>query len=331
MQASVVPWKRPRPRDWLKTAVQEGFTTLWAAGFGLLSYLRASPAEEVLFGGDGPVLVVAPHPDDEIVGCGGAILRHEAAKDQVSVAYVTDGRRSRAFGLAPQQMAETRRREAEAAAVHLHVDRLEWFGLPEGEWLPDELQSQLSGLLRRCKPTLVYAPSRVDFHPEHQAVAHGLAQALAACYPGDIGPRIRIFQIQVPLSAILVNRVVDISSVAPAHDCALDAHTSQRGSIVFCRRVKRYAARAHRLAGMAEVFWEVTTNDYVELHRENPDRWLDRFRGIRYLAVSDPAAYVVGRTARRRLSAACLFPASPMRGARGSFSAPEAPVKTGKV
>ncbi len=297
--------KRARPRDWAKSSVQEAFATLWSAGFRLLSHLRTSRAQEVFFGNDGSVLVVAPHPDDEVVGCGGAILRHEAAGAQVSVAYVTDGRRSRAFGLAPQQMAETRRLEAEAAAVHLRIDRFEWFKLPEGEWQQNLLQSRLCELLRRCKPTFVYAPSRVDFHPEHHAIAHALAQALATCYPGDDGPRIRIFQIQVPLSAVLVNRVVDISSVASAHGSALDAHASQRGSIVPCLRVKRYAARAHRLAGLAEVFWEMTTNDYFELHRESPDRWLDRFRGIRYLAVSDPAAYLVGRTARRRLIAAC--------------------------
>lgn len=305
MPASAMRRKRPRPRDWAKTGVQEAFATLWCAGFGLLSHLRASRVEEVFFGNDGSVLVVAPHPDDEVVGCGGAILRHEAAGDRVSVAYVTDGRRSRAFGLAPQQMAETRRLEAEAAAAHLRIDRLEWFSLPEGEWQRGALQSRLCELLRRCKPTFVYAPSRVDFHPEHHAIAHALASALATCYPGDDGPRIRVFQIQVPLSAVLVNRVVDISSVASAHGSALDAHASQKGSIVSCLRVKRYAARAHRSAGLAEEFWEMTVNDYRELHRESPDRWRDRFRGLRYLAVSDPAAYIVGRTARRRLIAAC--------------------------
>ena len=278
---------------------------LWSTGFGFLGHLRRSPAAEVSFGDDGPVLVVAPHPDDEVVGCGGAILRHQAVGDRVSVAYVTDGRRSRAFGLAPQPMAQTRRREAEAAAAHLRIDRLEWFGLPEGEWQPEALQSQLCDLLRSGKPALVYAPSRVDFHPEHHAIAHALAEALTTCYPGDDGPRIRVFPIQVPLSAVLVNRVVDISSVASAHDSALDAYISQRGSIVRCLRVKRYAARAHRLAGLAEEFWEMTVNDYRELHRESPDRWRGRFRGLRYLALSDPAAYLVGRTARRRLIAAC--------------------------
>jgi LmbE family N-acetylglucosaminyl deacetylase len=200
-------------------------------------------------------------------------------------------------------MAEIRQREAEAAAASLAVDRFEWLGLPEGEWRGADLHLQLCEVLRRCEPSLVYAPSRVDFHPEHHAIAHGLAGALSACYSGDAGPLIRIYQVQVPLSAVLANRVLDISSVASAHDSALDAHTSQRGSIVSCRRLKRYAARANRLAELAEVFWELEIGDYRELHREDPEIWPERFRGIRYLAVGDPAAYLVGRTARRRLIA----------------------------
>ena len=258
----------------------------------------------MFLGNDGPVLAVAPHPDDEVVGCGGTILRHRAAGDHVTVAYATDGRRSRAFGFAPQAMAQTRQREAEAAAAGLGINRLVWLGLPEGEWSPDALRSRFCGLLRSCKPALVYAPSRVDFHPEHHAVAHALADALATCYPGA-GPRVRIYQVQVPLSAVLVNRVVDISSVVSSHDSALDAHASQRGSIVACRRLKRYAACAHRLPDLAEVFWEMKVGDYREMHRESPDRWRGRFRGARYLAVSDPAAYLVGRTERRRLIAGC--------------------------
>lgn len=271
-----------------------------------MSRARTLRAEPVRFDDQGRVLVVAPHPDDEVIGCGGAILRHGAAGDRVTVAYVTDGRRSRAFGLTPDRMAETRKAEAEAAAERLRLDRLEWLGLREGEWQPDELQSRLSEVLCRCKPTIVYAPSRVDFHPEHHAVAHVLAGALATCDPADAGPRLHVCQLQVPLGRVLVNRFVDISSVATAHLAALDAHASQRGSIIECLRTKRYAARTHRVAGLAEEFWEMTVNDYRELHRESADRWRGRFRGFRYLAASDPAAYLVGRRERRRLAGTVL-------------------------
>ena len=37
------------------------------------------------------ILVLAPHPDDEVFGCAGAIMRHVAAGDSVRVAVVTDG------------------------------------------------------------------------------------------------------------------------------------------------------------------------------------------------------------------------------------------------
>jgi len=41
--------------------------------------------------GQGPVLVLAPHPDDEVLGPGGALALHCAAGDNVSVVIVTDG------------------------------------------------------------------------------------------------------------------------------------------------------------------------------------------------------------------------------------------------
>src|SRR5688500_13357690 len=43
------------------------------------------------------VLVVAPHPDDEVAGCAGTILLHRGAGDAVTVLKATDGRRSRAL------------------------------------------------------------------------------------------------------------------------------------------------------------------------------------------------------------------------------------------
>ena len=40
----------------------------------------------------GKALVLAPHPDDEVIGCGGAILAHNDAGAEVVVALITDGR-----------------------------------------------------------------------------------------------------------------------------------------------------------------------------------------------------------------------------------------------
>ena len=49
------------------------------------------PYHAVRILGNGPVLALAPHPDDEVFGCAGAIMRHVAAGDPVTVIIVTDG------------------------------------------------------------------------------------------------------------------------------------------------------------------------------------------------------------------------------------------------
>ena len=297
---------RRRPPGWdaAKTAVQVAFAGLWGAGFSVLGVVRRERAVVNATVGGGRILVLAPHPDDEVAGCGGTVLLHKAAGAQVAIAYATDGRRSRAFGLDPATMAVTRQQEAERAAAVLGVDHVEWCGFPEGAWTGEELADRLRQLMDRWAPEIVYAPSRVDFHPEHHRVAHALAHALVAATRAGTNPSVRVFQVQVPLGASLVNRVVDIATVDATHRAALAAHVSQRGAVLRSLRLKRYAGRAHRLAGLAEEFWELSAEAYAVLHRGHPDDSVAAYRGFRYMSFTDPAAYLVGRRVRRDTVAA---------------------------
>src|SRR6185295_3505842 len=65
----------------------------------------------------GRVLVLAPHADDETIGCGGAIALHVAQGDPVAIAIATDGMRGDPDGrFAGSDYRELRRSEARAAA-----------------------------------------------------------------------------------------------------------------------------------------------------------------------------------------------------------------------
>src|SRR6266699_4261133 len=185
------------------------------------------------------VLVVAPHPDDEI-GCGGTLLLHRAAGDHVHVAYVTDGRRSRATGLGPDAMAERRRQEMAAAAPVLGLAGAHWLGLREGEWEESALVPALRELLRQTVPQIVYAPSLVDFHPEHIRVARCVARAITG--PGSRDLTLRVYQIQVPLTPLLVNLVAPVQVVGQELVAAMRCYATQLGSIERCLRMKRYGA-----------------------------------------------------------------------------------------
>lgn len=277
------------------------FELAWYCAFFVAGRLLRSRARPWASTGRERVLIIAPHPDDEAIACSGTILRHTQSGDEVVVVIATDGRRSMAAATA-DEVAAIRKDEATEAARRLGSKPLEWLGLPEGAWEPRELEGLLIELLARHKPTVIYAPSRVDFHPEHFAVAHALARALdsLAVTPG-VEARVRVYQVQVPLTRILTNVVVDLSGVLAQSVAALRAYASQAGPIAGVYRRRRYGALLHRIRGSVEEFWELAPGQYAELHNAPAAEWGGKFRGMRRFAWTDPLAYLRGNAERRRL------------------------------
>lgn len=273
-----------------------GVESLWTAAFRWLGRGRPSVARWSSPGGS-RVLCVAPHPDDETAGCGGTLARHAAAGDEVRIVFVTDGRRSRAFGLPPDEMARRRRLEAEAAARALGAS-ISWLGLPEGEWSGREATAALEAELRAFLPDLAYAPSRLDFHPEHVKVAQALGAVLSR--GARDGSRVRVYPVQVPLTSLLVDLVCDVTSVE-ALPRAISAYATQAGTLASALRPRRYAAAFHRCGSLAEGFWEMTPRAYAALHAGPADPGgAARMRGLRRRPFTDPLAFLVGRRERRR-------------------------------
>ncbi len=115
-----------------------------------------------------PVLVIAPHPDDETLGAGGLIAGHRSRGLDVIVAAVTDGEKAfpESIGL-----AAARRLEQTKALRHLGVaeDNIKRLGLPDSAVADyeQELFEQLLPLV--TEKTLVVAPWRGDYHSDHGA------------------------------------------------------------------------------------------------------------------------------------------------------------------
>lgn len=252
----------------------------------------------------GRVVVLAPHPDDETFGCGGTLLRHRQAGDDVHVVCATDGRRSRALPVTPTEMARVRRDEAAAACAVLDV-RLHWLGWPEGSWDLATGAAALRALLEDLRPALIYAPSWIDFHPEHWRVAHALAASLSAGIAGA-APWVRVYALQVPLTPAWANRVCEISPQAGRLERALQAYASQWHSVARGWRQRRNAARQHGRGRLLEEFCDLTASEYVASHAQPPETWRVNLRGLRHTPIDDGRVYRlvwrVARAARRRSS-----------------------------
>jgi N-acetylglucosamine malate deacetylase 1 len=198
------------------------------------------------------VLVVGAHPDDEAVGCGGALRRHVLDGDQVSAVFLTSGE---AGGHGIDRPGETREREARAAAGILGIGELQFWRQPDGRLSArGELVRRLAALIASSRPGLVYAPHGGDDHSDHRAASRIVRRALAMTAPAV---ELRCFEIWSPLAQIEL--LVDISEVIEDKLRAIRAYRSQCAVMRFddaFSGLARYRGEMHSWPGgpYAEAF-----------------------------------------------------------------------------
>jgi len=141
----------------------------------------------------GTALVVAPHADDETLGCGGFIASQVRAGRLLTVVYLTDSAGAGADPSAARAWAEKRRAEAGAAlaVLGLPADRIEHLGLPDGTLnrLPPEVGraavDRLARLIGQLRPAEVLVPYHRGGSTEHTA-AWGLTVAALGAAGGGL-------------------------------------------------------------------------------------------------------------------------------------------------
>lgn len=115
------------------------------------------------------VLIIAPHPDDEVLGVGGTIARLVSEGNGITVAIVTRGWEP----LFPNTQVEHVREEAHRANELLGVKTLRFMDLPVTKLnaIPKhELNKKFEQLLDEEKPQLVFLPFRGDLQEDHRQV-----------------------------------------------------------------------------------------------------------------------------------------------------------------
>lgn len=184
------------------------------------------------------VLIVAAHPDDEVLGCGGTIARHRRAGDQVAVLIMADGITSRtADAGATAQAIEERRRSARRANEILGVSDLTLLSYPDNRMdataLLDIVQD-IEKLVARCRPGTVYTHHRGDVNIDHARVHDAV---IAACrpQPGHSVRRLLFFETPSstewrppdPGSIFCPNWFTDISATLPSKLEAMGAYAAE--------------------------------------------------------------------------------------------------------
>ena len=118
------------------------------------------------------ILVIAPHADDEVLGCGGTIYKHHLNGDKVYVAVMTN-----ASNGAPELFSETDinniRNEALKAHKILCVAQTLFFDFPApnlNQYPLYKIADKISFLIKKYKINTMYIPHRGDLHKDHESI-----------------------------------------------------------------------------------------------------------------------------------------------------------------
>jgi LmbE family N-acetylglucosaminyl deacetylase len=192
------------------------------------------------------VVVIAPHPDDESIGCGGAICLHGDRGDRATCAFLTSGE----LGLKhlPRDEAwRVREAEAERAAAVLGAARLEFLRQPDWS-LGDATESAvtaLAGVLARESPARIYLPHEHDAHPDHAAATSITRGAIRRATLA--GVELRGYEVWTPLPAWDV--VDDVTGVMARKLRAVRCYASQLTAHRYDRAVRGLNAYRGAMAG----------------------------------------------------------------------------------
>lgn len=205
------------------------------------------------------VLVVAAHPDDEVLGCGGTLWRHHLAGDYVKVVFCSDGESARSN--VAHNLIKARKDIAYKACNYLGVSEISFLDFNDNRM--DE--HCLLDLISRCEqdlldfePDLIYTHSNYDLNIDHQLV---LRMVMTIFRPGRTRLH-SIYSFRIPSSTDLnslevgrfnPNHFVDVSEYLEIIEATLDFYSSEMRAFPHSRSVRSVLAGLQYWGSMAGV------------------------------------------------------------------------------
>jgi len=211
------------------------------------------------------ILVLAPHPDDDVIGCGGILDIYQKKGAKITIAYMTDGRKGNPK-YDEDALVVQRREEARKATAVIGIDKLMFLENRDAELSSTpKAVKELRDILHEVKPEAVFLPFLLDNHQDHRATNDILIKsslkykAPLTCYG---------YEIWTPIA--MPNFFVNITDQIEVKRQAIEQHHSQTElcHIADCMLgLCRYRSLPYNLKGVfyVEAFFRCNLDEYKRL------------------------------------------------------------------
>lgn len=224
------------------------------------------------------IMVLAPHPDDELLSCGGTILKYSSLGSEIVAVLMSQGLGGYAKDEEKDRIAAIREQEYRNATKNLRVDEVVNLRLDDVVVNRDNVKT-VTNLVRDHQPDIILAPHKNDTHRAHRATAllakeavyhatHGKAygghdkNVLPKGYYCYESPSCKFFYVDADVFCI-----VDITSTWAEKAAIFDKVYASQGEVL--ERIITWAEKTARLRG-EEIFQEfgeafIPDTEYVPL------------------------------------------------------------------
>lgn len=216
------------------------------------------------------VMVVAPHPDDEAIGCGGTLSLYKDLGADISVVYLTDGEHGNAFcEESLDELVARRRAETERAGARLGISSRRFLCLPDtAVRCTRQARRRLVTEILQAQPDVIFIPSQAENHRDHRAAFQICAHAISK-YNRDLD--VFVYEVWTPLRAncVVPIRFEDKAAVIREYQSQLDE------SELYLRATEglaRYRAASALLPCLhAESYWYGSRSQFLKYMRRVSD------------------------------------------------------------
>lgn len=234
------------------------------------------------------LLVIAVHPDDAELGCGGTIIKHVKQGKKVGVVDLTRGE------LGTRGTAESRAEEAAAAAEILGLSARENLELRDGFFRNDEIhQLAVIRAIRKYRPEIIISNALFDRHPDHGRAGDLINDSVFLAGLRKIETKGKDGSAQLPHRPRLLLQLIQDYYIKP--DIAMDVTDCWADKI---RSIQAYRSQFHS---------DNYESDEPETYISKPD-FMEYIEGrAREYGKYIGATYAEGFTCRRLLGVSDLF------------------------
>jgi LmbE family N-acetylglucosaminyl deacetylase len=211
------------------------------------------------------MLIVAPHQDDEVIGCGGALALQLRSGNAAAVVVLQDGADEHdEVGMSRQALMELRNDESRKSAETIGLKPPRFLNHARLAESAPQASEEMRGIIVERKIDALFVPFVLDAHPDHRSANYILADALKS-----VSWNVRIFGYEV-WGLCIPNILVVIDSVMEEKMRMLSCFSYANGAVDYVHSTRGLNMYHSRMLGAgecryAERFFELPRKEYIEL------------------------------------------------------------------